>query len=124
MKVLAPISIGELYDKISILEIKSEKISDVKKLENINNELYFLRELLNEDATSELLFLELKEVNKTLWEIEDDIRLCEKVGDFGEKFIGLARNVYITNDKRFEIKNKINAKYSSLIVEEKSYAKY
>lgn len=124
MKILAPISIGELYDKISILEIKSEKISDTKKLENIKNELYFLNELLNEKATNEPLFLDLKEVNKKLWEIEDDIRLCEKENNFGEKFIELARSVYITNDKRFELKNEINSKYNSLIVEEKSYEKY
>jgi hypothetical protein len=124
MKILAPISIGELYDKISILEIKSEKISDPVKLENINNELFFLRELLNEDASSEPLYKDLKEVNLKLWDIEDEIRLYEKNSDFSSKFIELARNVYITNDRRFEIKNFINSKYKSLIVEEKSYQKY
>jgi hypothetical protein len=124
MKILAPISIGELYDKISILEIKSEKIIDTVKLENIKQELVFLTQLLNEKVEREPLFSELKQVNLKLWEIEDEIRICEKKKDFGQNFIELARSVYITNDQRFKIKNKINLKYNSLIVEEKSYEKY
>lgn len=123
-KILAPISMGELYDKISILEIKSEKIKDVSKIENINNELRSLKELLGEKEIKEELFYDLKKANLELWEIEDKIRICEKNKDFGEQFIELARSVYIKNDKRFEIKNAINNKYNSLIKEEKFYEKY
>ena len=125
MKIVAPISIGELCDKISILEIKREKIADSRKLEHINSELLLLREvLIQQEEVSHSLFHELKEVNKTLWDIEDDIRGCEREKDFGEKFITLARNVYRYNDKRFAIKDEINKRYNSTIVEEKSYERY
>jgi hypothetical protein len=124
MKILAPISVGELYDKTSILEIKSGKIIDTLKLEHISSELAFLRDILTQQEIDHSLFHELKEVNGKLWQIEDDIRECERQKDFGEKFIELARNVYHYNDKRFSIKNEINKKYHSTIFEEKSYEQY
>jgi len=128
MNVNVEISIGEFFDKITILEIKKERISSVDKLVNINNELDGLNNLLmqltfsREDVAQEVL--ELKKINETLWEIEDDIRKKESKKVFDEKFIELARAVYITNDKRSDIKRSINLKLGSDFVEEKSYEEY
>ena len=117
MKINVPISLGELLDKISILEIKNEKIKDEKKLNNVSKELVSLKktlELLNlNNKDLKPLYDKLKEINLKLWNIEDDIRILEKEGKFEEKFIQLARNVYITNDQRFEIKNQINISFNS-----------
>ena len=123
--VQIPGSIGELFDKITILEIKSARIKDSGKLQNVRHELELLLALKakyglsNDDQAS--LVAELKSVNEALWEIEDDIRDCERRQDFGENFISLARSVYKTNDRRAEIKKELNVLHGSSIVEEKSY---
>lgn len=128
MEVNVPISLGELLDKISILEIKKQKIVDKTKNENISKELKSLKSKFNKLNISsnevEKLYDELKKVNLKLWNIEDEIRILEKNKIFNKKFIDLARSVYITNDKRFEIKNSINSLLESSYVEEKSYEKY
>ena len=128
MKINVPISLGELLDKISILEIKNEKIKDEKKLNNVSKELISLNQTLKlldlNSKDLKPLYDKLKEINLKLWNIEDDIRILEKEGKFEEKFIQLARNVYITNDQRFEIKNQINIFFNSDFVEEKSYEEY
>jgi hypothetical protein len=125
MTAIAP---GELIDKITILRIKSERISDEAKLKNIRTELDILQKTQAEEVpqSAEMARLEgeLKTVNEALWDIEDDIRDCERAKDFGEEFIRLARAVYITNDKRAALKKEINLLLGSTIVEEKSYAKY
>tara|TARA_B100001778_G_scaffold264447_1_gene225296 strand:+ start:45 stop:434 length:390 start_codon:yes stop_codon:yes gene_type:complete len=122
-------SIGELLDKISILKIKKKKISSESKLINIENELDSLSEIANkfmevDPLAFENFMKELVEVNSNLWETEDKIRVMEKTKNFNEDFIQLARSVYFTNDKRFEIKSKINNFYESEIVEEKQYEDY
>ena len=128
MNVNVDISIGEFFDKITILEIKKERISNADKLVNINKELDGLNELLTrlpftrDDVSQEVA--ELKKINEALWEIEDDIRDQESQKTFGEKFVELARAVYITNDKRSDIKRDINLKLGSDFVEEKSYEEY
>lgn len=128
MSIKIDISVGELLDKITILEIKQERISDAEKLKNINNELRILKNQWQESGfASEALSTEidsLKKINIKLWEIEDAIREKEKVQSFDEEFIELARSVYFTNDKRAEIKNTINKKTGSGLVEEKSYSEY
>tara|TARA_B100001559_G_C16400694_1_gene575635 strand:- start:100 stop:480 length:381 start_codon:yes stop_codon:yes gene_type:complete len=126
MEVRASISVGELVDKITILEIKLEKINNPKKLEDVKNELTILNKYFLEIENIELTKLKnkLKSTNLKLWQIEDDIRLCEKNQVFDEDFINLARSVYITNDKRFELKNSINELFSSEIKEVKSYEDY
>lgn len=119
---------GELIDKITILDIKMERIEDTVKRENVRIE----RETLvaardtNIKSSSQLTHLttSLKTVNETLWDIEDDIRDCERGSDFGDKFVELARAVYITNDKRAALKRDINELLGSRLVEEKSYAAY
>jgi hypothetical protein len=123
-----PISLGELLDKISILEIKNKKILNKSKNLNIKKELKGLKNVLsglgiNLSETNKL-YSELYKINLTLWEIEDSIRVLEKNEDFGEKFIELARSVYMTNDQRFEVKNNINKLFNSEYVEEKSYEDY
>ena len=119
---------GELIDKITILEIKLERIDDQKKLMNVRTERDILTSVRDTSiqATDELdaLTQALKEVNEKLWECEDDIRECESNKDFGEKFIELARTVYITNDKRAALKREINLLLGSPIIEEKSYTAY
>ena len=120
---------GELIDKITILEIKIERIKGVEKLANIRFELDSLvksRDAAINDMTPELkrLGAELKFANEALWEIEDDIRDCERDKNFGNTFIQLARNVYISNDKRANLKRKINELLGSCLIEEKSYANY
>jgi len=128
MKVSVPISLGELLDKISILEIKNKKILNESKILNIKKELNGLNEVLDELninlSESNSLYDKLYKINLTLWEIEDSIRVLEKNEDFGEKFIELARAVYKTNDQRFEVKNDINKLFNSEYVEEKSYEDY
>ena len=123
--ILAPISIGELIDKITILEIKQIYMTGTK-LKNINKEMKLLKNIL-QDKNLEInidLIKNLKKVNKKLWEIEDNIRIKESKQEFDEEFIKLARSVYIENDKRASIKKEINQKYNSDLVEEKSYKNY
>tara|TARA_B100000900_G_C20538196_1_gene699275 strand:+ start:675 stop:1055 length:381 start_codon:yes stop_codon:yes gene_type:complete len=126
MEIKASISVGELVDKITILEIKLDKIKNTDKLKNIKNELNILQKYFDEIQNNNLIGLKnkLKDTNLKLWQIEDDIRVCEKNNKFDEGFIHLARSVYITNDKRFEIKNSINQLFSSEIKEVKSYESY
>lgn len=124
MNLYSEISAGELIDKISILQIKSEKIKDENKLDHINRE----KEVLSKEAQKLHLHQnwldKIKEVNLKLWKIEDDIREKERKKEFDQGFIELARAVYFTNDERFNVKNEINLWYSSNIVEQKSYEKY
>ena len=121
----APISIGELVDKITILEIKKNKFKN-SKLENVLKELSFLRKLIEKHQIeiTDDLFTQLKEINLKLWNIEDQIRIKEKNKEFDNIFIELARSVYFNNDKRAEIKKRINRLSNSEITEEKSYAEY
>ena len=121
----APISIGELVDKITILEIKKNKFQN-SKLENVLKELSFLRKLMakHQIEITDNLFPQLKEINLKLWNIEDQIRKKEKNKEFDNIFVELARSVYFTNDKRSEIKKRINRLSNSEITEEKSYAEY
>ena len=121
----APISTGELIDKITILEIKKNKLQDLK-LKNVLKELSLLRELIkkNKIDITEDLFSQLKEINLSLWEIEDKIRIKEKNKEFDSAFIELARSVYFKNDKRAEIKKTINQLSNSEITEEKFYSEY
>ena len=119
------ISIGEIVDKLSILQIKKNNIEDIVKLENINKEYDYLNDVVfNELKISKEDFFNLVLINETLWDIEDKIRFKERDKEFDTDFIELARSVYFTNDKRAEIKKEINLKYGSLFVEEKSYSKY
>ena len=123
--ILAPISIGELIDKITILEIKQTYMTGIK-LKNINKEMKLLKNIL-QDKNLEInidLIKNLKKINKKLWEIEDNIRIKESKQEFDEEFIKLARSVYIENDERASIKKEINQKYNSDLVEEKSYKNY
>ena len=123
--VLAPISLGELIDKITILEIKQIHMTGIK-LKNVDKELKLLKNIL-QDTNLEIdidLINNLKEVNNNLWEIEDNIRIKESNQEFDKKFIELARSVYKENDKRASIKKEINQKYNSELVEEKSYNNY
>jgi len=127
-KILSEVSAGELLDKISILEIKLEKISDKSSLEQIKKEYKMLKE--NQNSTIKLegkiedLFKSLKNINFKLWNIEDRLRVCEKNKDFGKEFIELAREVYLNNDKRSKIKSDINKILGSNIMEIKQYASY
>ena len=127
-KIFAEISVGELLDKISILEIKQKNIKDEQKIKIISKELESLNYSLKKDVhiTDEIktLYEDLKKINIKLWNIEDGKRDCERNGDFGEKFIQLARSVYIENDQRARIKNKINKISGSNILEVKSYDEY
>jgi len=127
-KIIIEVSVGELLDKISILEIKKEKIKDTEKLKYISNEHSILKEQLDEkvknDDKLEKLFLKLKEINTKLWDIEDDKRDCEKNKDFGEKFIKLSRDVHFLNDDRAKIKLEINTHTGSSIREIKEYTSY
>ena len=127
-KILVEVSVGELLDKLSILEIKQEKIKDSEKLKYINDEYAVLKEQLKKnvysDNTLDKLFNSLKEINSKLWNIEDDKRMCEKNSDFGEKFIKLSRDVHFLNDDRAKIKLEINNHTGSKIKEIKEYTKY
>ena len=126
--VLVPVAIGELADKITILEIKSERITDATKLRNVRAELEQLRAVWDRrgarPAALEALARELKQTNESLWEVEDGIRDCERRRDFGRQFVELARAVYRTNDRRTAIKREINLLAGSAIIEEKSYRAY
>ena len=127
-KIIVEVSIGELLDKISILEIKQEKIKDSEKLKFISNEHSILKNQLNNNVKSDdnldKLFQSLKDINLKLWVIEDDKRLCEKNKDFGEKFIKLSRDVHFLNDDRAKIKLEINNHTGSIIKEIKEYTSY
>ena len=126
--ILTPISPGELLDKLTILQIKSENILDDNKLINVNAERKALQNVVNahipETKAIQCLTTSLLAVNKELWVIEDDIRDCERAGDFGKDFIRLARAVYVTNDRRADLKKQINIEMGSNLIEEKSYAEY
>ena len=127
-KILVEVSVGELLDKISILEIKQEKIKDHEKLKFINDEHSILKSQLEQnvktDEKLEKLFQSLKEINSKLWVIEDDKRLCEKEKNFGEKFKKLSRDVHFLNDDRAKIKLEINNHTGSKIKEIKEYTSY
>ena len=127
-KILVEVSVGELLDKISILEIKKEKIKDPEKLKFIKDEYNVLKDQLNKNVKSDeklnQLFQSLKEINAKLWIIEDDKRLCEKNSEFGEKFTKLSRDVHFLNDDRAKIKLKINNHTGSKIKEIKEYTNY
>ena len=127
-KIIVEVSIGELLDKISILEIKQEKIKDTEKLKFINNEHSILKDQLNKNVKSDDklndLYQSLKEINSKLWVIEDDKRQCEKDKDFGEKFVKLSRDVHFLNDDRAKIKLEINNHTGSIIKEIKEYTSY
>ena len=128
MKILVPVSVGELFDKISILEIKKLRIKDDKKLRDIKNELKELKNIINKRNLSNKentnQYKKLLNINKRLWNIEDKKRRYEKLKNFDKKFILLARKVYLLNDKRALIKNNINILSGSKIKEVKSYKKY
>jgi len=129
MKILAEISVGELFDKITILNIKTQKINDTEKLINIKNELNFLNNQASsinvKDQDSLALNInKLQSINEELWDIENYKRECEANKDFGEKFIQLSRDVHFKNDIRAQIKKEINLLTDSIIVEEKEYSKY
>ena len=127
-KILVEVSVGELLDKISILEIKKVKIKDPKKLEFINDEYNILKGQLDQNVKSgeklDNLFQSLKEINSKLWVIENEKRMCEKNSDFGEKFVKLSRDVHFLNDERAKIKLSINEKSGSKIKEVKQYTDY
>ena len=127
-KILVEVSVGELLDKISILEIKQEKIKDTEKLKFINEEHSILKDQLNKNVKSDQklkeLFETLKKINAKLWIIEDDKRQCEKNKDFTEKFIKLSRDVHFLNDERAKIKLEINNLTGSKIREIKEYTNY
>ncbi|KIP86446.1 hypothetical protein SN15_07120 [Stenotrophomonas maltophilia] len=127
-EILVPVAFGELLDKISILQIKSERISDEAKLANVRTELSALEKTWmahpagGKDVAQ--LRADLKAINEELWDIEDNIRLQDKAGDFGDAFVALARSVYLRNDERARIKKAINLALGSTYVEEKSYKDY
>jgi transcriptional regulator of nitric oxide reductase len=126
--IKVPVSPGEVLDKITILEIKSERISDPEKVANVRVELALLqetwKEFIRDDEVIRGLHAQLKEVNEALWEIEDDIRDKERAKEFDQRFIELARAVYVTNDRRSRVKKELNLHLGSEIVEEKSYQDY
>mgnify|MGYP006119780593 CR=1 FL=1 len=127
-KILVEVSVGELFDKISILEIKKEKIQDPKKLKYITDEYKILKNQLDQNVKSDEklkeLFKSLKEINLKLWVIEDDKRMCEKNSEFGEIFIKLSRDIHFLNDDRAKIKLNINDHTGSKIKEIKEYTNY
>ena len=127
-KILVEVSVGELLDKISVLEIKKEKIKDPEKLKFINDDYNVLKDQLNKNVKSDdeldKLFQSLKKINAKLWVIEDDKRLCEKNSDFGEKFTKLSRDVHFLNDDRAKIKLEIKNHTGSKIKEIKEYTNY
>ena len=127
-KILVEVSVGELFDKSSILEIKKNKIKDKEKIKFINDEYNLLKEQMTKkvktDENLDRLFESLKDINSKLWVIEDDKRLCEKNSDFSEKFIKLSRDIHFLNDKRASIKLEINNHTGSKIKEIKEYTSY
>ena len=127
--ILVPVSPGEVLDKITILEIKSERIKDADKVANVRTELALLQDTWSkavdgDDDVVRDLHRELKEINEALWDIEDDIRDKERQKDFDQEFIELARSVYYTNDRRSKVKKQLNVHLGSQIIEEKSYKDY
>jgi hypothetical protein len=125
--VTVPVSVGEMIDKLSILQVKKTKISDEKKLEFVNKEfeiLYNLSSVYLDNLEIEPLYHQLVEINSSLWDVEDKLRVLEKEKIFEGEFISLARKVYFTNDERFRLKNEINSITSSEIREVKDYVKY
>jgi hypothetical protein len=126
--IQVPVSPGEVLDKISILEIKSERMNDVGKLANVKRELELLQaawlQSVEEDETVRRIHADLKRINEALWGIEDDIRDKERAREFDQGFIDLARSVYVTNDQRADAKKELNVYLGSEIVEEKSYQDY
>ena len=126
--IQVPVSPGEVLDKITILEIKSERMEDPVKVANVRIELALLEatwaQSVTPDPVIQDLHDQLKQINEALWEIEDDIRDKERVKEFGQQFIDLARKVYFTNDRRSEIKKQLNLHLGSQIIEEKSYQDY
>ena len=128
MQIKVPVSVGELVDKLVILEIKAERIADATKRANVVHERDLLRDTVANEVPGSARLNELtaalKQVNEQLWVIEDDIRDCERNRDFGQRFVELARAVYVTNDKRAALKKDINLLVGSDIVEEKSYKAY
>lgn len=126
--ILTPISPGELLDKLTILQIKCEQIKDAEKLANVQVERRLLQTVVDQHIPVRddiaALAVDLLAVNQELWKIEDDIRDCERAGDFSDVFVGLARSVYVTNDRRAALKKQVNQVLGSAIVEEKSYADY
>ena len=128
MGAMVPVSWGEVIDKITILEIKSERLTDARKIANVRKELDLLRAIREREfpghANLAALAQKLKSVNETLWTVEDEIRDCERNKDFGPAFIKLARHVYHANDERAALKRQINDLLGSDLVEEKSYAAY
>ncbi len=126
--IRVPVSPGEVLDKITILEIKSERMEDPAKVANVRVELALLQETwaqsVSVDQVIQELHSQLKQINETLWEIEDDIRDKERLKEFDQRFIELARQVYFTNDRRSQVKKKLNLHLGSQIVEEKSYQDY
>ena len=127
-KISSEISAGELLDKMSILEIKMDKIKDADGLNEVNKEYSILKQVRDShiEFSEEIkkLYADIKKINLKLWNIEDEIRICDKKKDFGDNFINLARNVYLNNDKRSKIKSEINKLLSSNIKEIKQYADY
>jgi hypothetical protein len=127
-KILTEISAGELLDKLSILEIKLNKIKNPSFLQEVKREYDILNKTKNNNISSsdkiDILYKNLKKINEKLWKIENEIRLCEKNSDFNDKFVQLARNVYIENDKRSKIKLEINKVLGSNIIEVKQYTEY
>ena len=129
MKILVEISVGELFDKITILNIKLKKINDPKKLKNVKTELDSLKEQSNkinltDNETLKKYVQKLQDINEELWDIENNKRECEANKDFGEKFIEISRNVHFKNDIRATVKKEINLLSDSKINEEKEYSKY
>lgn len=128
MRITVEVAPGEFFDKLSILEIKSQRISDPEKLAHVRAELESLEKSRRQEAllSEELdrLYAELKVVNESLWDIEDNLRALERDGNFGKKFVALARSVYLTNDRRAALKREINLMLNSDIAEAKSYEAY
>jgi len=129
MSIQTDISVGEFLDKLTILQIKADRISDAEKLQNINHELAVLTQTWSAsayagDAGLEAALRDLRRINETLWDIEDAIRAKETAGEFDQEFIRLARSVYMTNDRRAAVKKAINERTGSVIMEEKSYTAY
>jgi hypothetical protein len=126
--ISVPIALGELIDKITILEIKEERIADETKRRNISNELKLLRDVRDgavaQDEVMRQLTDRLKKVNEQIWDLEDTIRNCERTDDFGQLFLTTARQIYRTNDQRAALKRDINLNFGSSIIEEKSYSQY
>ena len=123
-EILVPISLGELYDKLTILTIKSERIKDAEKLKNIEKEFQLLNSIAFEHPIESHYWYDLIHINSHLWAIEDGIRIKESRKEYDAAFISLAKEVYYSNDRRSDIKKAINLQYGSDIVEEKSYEKY